>query len=883
MDFATLSPLNLQKDELTVVILKKQLQQFQEWQVENFKAHQSINELVSARARYIDLLLSRLWEKFGFTDNPKLSLIAVGGYGRGELHPKSDIDILILAEKKFSKEDEQNISDLITFLWDLKLDIGNSVRTLKDCQQQGKTDITVATSMIEARCITGSLNTFKKLTTLINKKNFWPSNKFFLIKRKEQLDRHRLCRGDGFSLEPDLKNGYGGLRDIQTIAWIAKRHFDAHSLLELTSYNYITSAEYSELVDCQKQLWIIRFALHTVTGRPDNRLLFDFQSDVAEFLGYKGEGNQAIEQMMKTFYQTVHRVKELNVMLLQYFDEAILGNIDKKIEHLDDDFQLRDNMIELKSTSRFIEDPTTILKMFLHIAEDPRIEGVYSSTIRELREARRGLTFWLQTLPECRECFLAIIKHPRGMGLPFKLMYEYGVLAAYIPQWGRIVGQMQFDLFHAYTVDAHTFKLINHIFEYPDTRNEHPLAHDLFQDLEKPELLFIAAIFHDIAKGQKGDHSTLGAIDALAFCELHEFTRHDSKLVAWLVTNHLNMSVTAQRRDISDPRVIIEFAKLVRDEKHLDMLFCLTVADICATNEDTWNSWKGTLLRDLYYSTLKMLRRGLENPPDIRDRIRDRKHKALVKLSIEGFDPERVKPLWKRFTLNYFFRYNSAQITWHTANLLKHQDHSQPMVLISDKNARGATEIFVYHKDMPALFSAVVTEIDNKKLSVHDAKILSSRDDFSLSTFTVLEQDGEHIDPHKIQRLKKSIEMALLAPENVNTQQTRLARVKRQFKFEPEITFLPTKRKRTQIEIVAFDAPGILANIGDVFRCSGLILDTAKITTIGERAEDLFIVSTEEGNALTEQQEANLKENLLQELSTESDEETTPLQNEIAI
>ncbi len=867
MDLTTLSPLKLSDSELTLTSLKNNLQQFQQWQIDNFTAHQPIDEIVSCRAAYIDQLLTRLWQHCALNNSEQLSLVAVGGYGRGELHPKSDIDILILSEQQFSAEDEQKISAFITLLWDLKLDIGNSVRTLQDCREQGMADITVATSMIEARYLTGNQENFAKLQEVINDKDFWPSAQFFLVKREEQLNRHKLCRGDGYSLEPDLKNGSGGLRDLQTIAWIAKRHFAAQSLVELTSYNYITQSEYQELVDCQKQLWSIRFALHTVTKRPDNRLLFDFQSDVAELLGYRGEYNQAVEQMMKTFYQTIHRIKELNEMLLQYFDEAILGNIPQHRESIDAHFQLRDNMIELKTPALFSDEPESMLQLFVHIANDPRIEGIYSPTLRELREARRGLTYWLQELPECRELFLTIIKHPRGMGLPFTLMHEYGVLAAYIPQWSRIVGQMQFDLFHAYTVDAHTNKLIHNIYNYPQTKAIHPLAHEVYRYLEKPELLFLAAIFHDIAKGQKGDHSTLGAIDALQFCTAHGFSRYESRLVAWLVKHHLSMSVTAQRRDISDPNVIIEFARLVRDEKHLNLLYCLTVADICATNEETWNSWKATLLHDLYYSTLKMLRRGLENPPDIRDRIRDRKNKALRQLAAQGIDKQQVKSLWKRFKLNYFFRYNSTQIVWHTTHLLKHQDHSQPMVLISNQNARGATEIFVYHKDMPALFSSVVTEIDNKNLSVHHAEILSSRDDFALSTFTVLEQDGEHIDPDKTQRVKKAIEMALLAPEKVNTQQTRLPRVKRQFKFEPEITFLPSKRQRTQIEIVAFDAPGILANIGEVFRYSGLMLDTAKITTIGERAEDLFIVSTAEGNALTAQQEENLKAQLIEELS----------------
>ncbi|MGB5445888.1 MAG: [protein-PII] uridylyltransferase [Psychromonas sp.] len=869
MDFEQFSPNNISEDNLTLSFLKNHLQDFQTWQVECFKQKHKITEIVALRALYIDKLLTRLWDHIGLGEGNDLCLVAVGGYGRGELHPKSDIDILILAKDGFAKESEIKISTFITLLWDLKLDIGNSVRTLQDCVEQGKADITVATSMIEARYISGNKQTFQKLTELIDDKDFWPSDQFFIVKKDEQIKRHKNCRGDGYNLEPDIKNGSGGLRDIQTIAWVAKRHFGANSLIELTSSNYITQGEYRELSDCQAMLWTIRFALNTVTNKADNRLLFDYQTDVAHFLGYSGQGNAAIEQMMKTYYQTIHRVKELNEMLLQYFDEAILGNIDKNIQNIDQNFQMHEQMIELKTPSLFSDQPESILQLFLHIAEHPEITGIYSPTLRQLREARRYLTHWLQDIPECRDVFMEIIKHPRGMGLAFTLMHKYGVLAAYIPQWCRIVGQMQFDLFHAYTVDEHTHKLINNIYNFSKNKQTYPLAGDIYNSLDKPELLYLAAIFHDIAKGQKGDHSTLGAVDAIAFCELHGLSRHECKTVGWLVEQHLTMSVTAQRRDISDPRVVIEFAKVVRDEKHLNLLHCLTVADICATNEETWNSWKASLLRDLYFSTLKMLRRGLETPPDIRDRIRDRQRKALIMLLAEGVKETDVKTLWKRFKLDYFFRYRSQQIAWHTKHLLLHKDHSKPMILISEQKSDAATEIFVYHKDMPALFSTVVTEIDNKKLSIHDAKILSSRDDFSLSTFTVLEEDGSHIDPDKIQRLKQALEIALIAPEKVNRQQTRLSRVKRQFKFEPQVTFLPTRRNRTQIELVAFDAPGILADIGEIFRFSGMLLDTAKITTIGERAEDLFIISTAEGNALTEQQEENLKAQLMTELSPE--------------
>ena len=876
MDFENYSPLNIPDSKLTLSPLKEHLNLFKDWQVQCFKEQHSINEIVALRARYVDELLSVLWDKFKLNESFDLALVAVGGYGRGELHPKSDIDLLILSEHGFSKSSEEKISNLLLMLWDLKLDVGHSVRTLQDCDEQGKLDITVATSMIEARRIRGNKHTFQLLEDLVLAKDFWPSAAFFTVKKEEQLKRHHSCRGDGYSLEPDLKNGSGGLRDIQTISWISRRHFGAQTLLELTSYGYITQSEYKEILDCETRLWTIRFALHTITKRPDNRLLFDFQSDVAALLGYEGNRNQAIEQMMKDFYQTVHRVKELNEMLLQYFDEAILVNyqsgIIKNID-IDDQFQLRNNMIDIKNTDLFIRKPEMILQLFLHIAERPQIKGIYSTTLRELRNARRELTVWLQDLPACRTLFMKIIHSENATGLCFSLMHKYGILAAYIPQWSHIVGQMQFDLFHAYTVDEHSHKLVKFIHNYPNSKEQSPLAHKLAGELNKPEVLFLAAIFHDIAKGKNGDHSKLGAIEAREFCDLHEFNDYDASLVAWLVEHHLVMSVTAQRRDISDQSVIHTFAEIVQEEERLNLLYCLTVADICATNEDAWNNWKGTLLRELYQSTYKLLRRGIKNDPNLRYRIKGRKNKTLGLLQDIGINNVKNTELWKSFRLNYFLRYNSKQIAWHIQHILKHPDKSNPLVLISDQNARGATEIFIYHKDMPSLFAAVATEISNKKLTVHDAKILSSRDKYSLTTFTVLEQDGEQVDPDKYNRLKCAIETALIDPDSVNITNYRLARVKRQFKCPAKVTYLPTTHNNTLLEVIAFDSPGVLANIANVFKKNRLMLDIAKITTIGERAEDLFIVTTLDGEALSIAQEDLLKKDLIEKLSPEINSE----------
>ena len=868
MDFEQHSPLNIPHAKLTLILLKTHLKQFQEWQIQCFKEKGSINKIVALRSRYIDELLSSLWDKLKLNESYDLALIAVGGYGRGALLPQSDIDLLILSQNSFSKATEEKISALLLILWDLKLIVGHSARTLKDCKEQGEADIVIATSMIEARKIRGNANTFHQLKMLVQDDNFWPSASFFITKKEEQIARHHNCRGDGYSLEPDIKNGPGALRDIQTILWISLRHFKAHSLLELARYGYITQSEYNEIFDCQTVLWNMRFALHTITNRHDNRLLFDFQSDVAKLLAYEGEGNHAIEQMMKHFYKTIHRVKELNEMLLQYFDEAILGDNNSTVNtySIDKHFNIKNHMIELKTTGLFKRKPALLLQLFFHIAKNNKIKGIYSTTLRELRIARRVLTVWLQDIPACRDIFMQIIHSTDGMNLCFSLMHKYGILAAYMPQWSQIVGQMQFDLFHAYTVDEHSHKLVNFIYNFPNNKESSPLAYKLSQKIIRPHVLFLAAIFHDIAKGNNGDHSKLGADYAREFCQLHNVNENDTELISWLVENHLILSVTAQRRDISDRAVIHRFAEGVQNEERLNLLYCLTVADICATNEDAWNNWKGTLLRDLHQSTKKLLRRGIKNDPNYRQRIKERKNKTLELLHEMGINDVQNSALWHNFRINYFLRYKSKQIVWHISHILKHHDKTKPLVLIGDKTAQGATEIFVYYKDMPALFSIVATEISNKKLTVHNAVVLSSRDNQSLTTFTVLEQDGNQVDPDKYNRLKVALENALVDPHSVKIIDHLLPRIKRYFKFTPKINYLSTKHNNTLLEIIAFDTPGILANIGHIFNANNLMINIAKITTIGERAEDLFIISTKDGDALNEDQKTKLETDLLKEL-----------------
>ncbi|MFM4701947.1 bifunctional uridylyltransferase/uridylyl-removing protein GlnD [Aeromonas bivalvium] len=878
MDASLLSPHLLPDDDLGRDNCKEYLSRFLGWLHERFDAGDNIIELVATRSLYMDQLLTRLWHKFGFDQETHLTLIAVGGYGRGELHPHSDIDLLILYQgDELDEALGQRIGEFITLLWDLKLEVGQSVRNLAECIEQGLADITVATNLIEARYITGHLAGFEALQRATRPEVFWSSEDFFRAKRAEQTQRHQQFLGTAYKLEPDLKSNPGGLRDIQTLAWVARRHFGATTLFEMTSHGFLNRAEYRELLDCQNFLWKVRFALHMAINRGDNRLLFDRQRTVAEMLGFEGEGNRPVEQMMKRFYQTVRRVSELNEMLLQLFDEAILGNTAMDVRRISDEFQLRGRLIDAVDAELFGRDPAAILRLFYQIAQHPEIAGIHSATLRQLREARRKLDCWLQEIPECRRLFMALLRHPGGIGQPLTLMHKYGILAAYLPQWNLIVGQMQFDMFHAYTVDEHTHRLLKNIHQFPNpaSRQTHPLCHEIFNRLRKPELLCIAALFHDIAKGRRGDHSELGAVDALEFCQLHGLDRYESRLVAWLVRHHLLMSVTAQRRDIHDPEVVTDFAQKVRDEQHLDLLYCLTVADICATNDTLWNDWKGTLLRELYFTTQKALRQGLENPPDIRLRIRENQRQARQLLSQRHLDDASITALWSDFKADYFLRHSPEQIAWHSRHILEQEGAGEtPLVTIGKHPTRGGSEVFIYCRDTPNLFATVASALDQKNLNIHDAQIMSSRSGYVLDTFIVLEPNGEPISPNRTATIKKALEKALQEPGRLVLRNKPLSRRHRQFLVPTRVVFLPHKgeNRHTLLELTALDTPGLLARIGAVFQQCGLSLHAAKITTIGERVEDFFSLTNRDGEPLTQEEQRALEEKLVHQLNPQEQE-----------
>ncbi len=817
-----------------------------------FFDNSSATLLVTAHARLIDQLIVRAWKQHLSLLPPgfRVALVAVGGYGRGELHPASDIDIMVLLEKDEPSRTSSFLESLIRFFWDMGLEVGHSVRTPKDCVREAKNDITVATNLMESRLLDGDEELFQKMRQLTHASKIWPSRKFFAAKREEQIARHHHFHDTAYNLEPNIKDGPGGLRDIHMISWVTQRHFDTASLHDLVGLGFLSEEEYHTLVRGRNFLWLVRAGLHHLAGRREDRLLFDHQRELASHFGYKDRpGFLGVEQFMKRYYRAVKELSLLNEILLQHFEEAILAHGRIKTRSINRRFQSHLGFLEVAHPRVFERAPFALLEMFLIMQQHPGLKGVRAGTIRLVRANLHRIDNKLRKDLACRSLFMEIMRQPRGITHELRRMNAYGVLGAYLPAFGRIVGQMQHDLFHVYTVDAHSLMVVRNLrrFTVPEFRDEFPLASELVQKLVKPERLYLGGLFHDIAKGRGGDHSQLGEKETEAFCRQHNLSEYDTRFVSWLVRHHLLMSATAQREDITDPDVVMRFARQVGDQEHLENLYLLTVADMRGTSPAVWNAWKGRLLSQLYSATTRLLLRGIARPIDLDEHIADLRRSTLDKLRPTGIPEKAVARFWQDLDEDYFLPYDVESLAWHAQVLAEVPAAKLPVVATRYTPELGGSEFLIYTPDRDDLFVIMTAGFDRFNLSIMDARIHTLRNGFALDTFVVLDHTGQPVsDARALSQLQKAMRDQLLHPQpGREIQAAGLQRRLKHFPIATRVAFSPSpKGQLTIMEVTAQDRLGLLYQVALALKHCRVNLVAAKVATYGERAEDIFFINS---------------------------------------
>jgi [protein-PII] uridylyltransferase len=851
--------------EVNSAMCRQALKQSQEHLKQLFEQGEPVIELVHQRSDFVDEILQQIWQQYIDEDTP-VSLVAVGGYGRGELHPYSDVDLLILLDESVSESPPQSLSDFLTQLWDVGLEIGHSVRTIQECRQQAEEDITIATNLMEARYLCGHESLFESLQNLTVTNKTWDTRRFFELKRQEQVERHQKYNDTANNLEPNLKESPGGLRDIQVVNWVAQQHFDVVDLEGLRQKGFLANSEYETLLNGQEFLWTVRFTLHHLAGRKQEKLMIDHQRELAKQLGYKDSDSRlAVEQFMKDYYRCARSVSQMNSLLLQLFEETIiLADEDRDIKIINRRFQSHNGYLETINPGIFAYYPYALLEVFLLLQQNPQLKGVRAATIRQIHAHLHLIDDKFRRDLRNRSLFMEIIRQPKGVTHEFRRMNELDVLGAYLPEFGRIVGQMQHDLFHIYTVDEHTLFLVGNLrrFSCEEFKDEFPLCSEIFYQLPKPELLYIAGIYHDIAKGRGGDHSVLGVVDATAFCQRHSLSAHDTDLICFLVRQHLAMSATAQKKDLEDPDVIRKFAELVQTTDRLNYLYLLTVADIRATNNNLWNGWRDSLLKQLYHSTRQWIEHTEAQAKSTREKSYKKYQEAMQQLLDKGRHQQDISQLWQAYDLEYFLRHSVDELIWQTEQRLDHAGED-PLIALRTHNDKQTLEIFIVGKDRPGIFAAITSSLEQCQLNVLDAKINVTSEQDALNTFIV---NGETLESGEI--------ISALRRQLANTGDIKpycpviTPRTMKLFKTQPNIEFdINTQQNHTVMSLYTHDRPGLVSAVAQVFLACEIQLINAKINTLGDQVEDVFFITTQDDGALSEEQEAMLKERLIESLS----------------
>ena len=804
--------------------------------------HGDARRLLRRRREQVDCLLERLWRHFEFPNESALA--AVGGYGRGELYPYSDIDILILLHEEPDTAMQGKLEALIGCFWDIGLEVGHSVRTVEACQEEAHADITVMTALVEARLLCGNERLYGELLRRLEA-DFDPQA-FYQAKVLEQQERYLRYNETPYSLEPNCKESPGGLRDLHVIFWVAQAAGYGTSWIDLTRHGLLTDEGAHDIERCESFLSNLRIRLHFTVGRREDRLLFDYQDGLAEQFGFADtEGKRASERLMQKYYRNAKAVTLLNTILLQNIGAALAPSKEQIPEIIDDEFQSIGGLLDVRDEGLFGKQPLAIFRAFHVMQEHGELQSMTARTLRALWRAQKYITPEFRADREAHRLFLGLLQNQRGVVHELRRMIQLDLLGAYIPAFGKIVGQMQHDLFHVYTVDQHTVQVMRNLrrFTMSEFAHEYPLCSRLISDFDRHWLLYIAALFHDIAKGRGGDHSELGMVDAREFCQNHELSAEDSELVVWLVGNHLVMSHVAQKEDLSDPDVIAAFAARVRDERHLTALFLFTVADIRGTSPKVWNHWKGKLLADLYQGTERLLEHG--EAPQRHGVIADRQTDALRLLRFVGLGEHVHEMLWQQLDTVYFLRHSGEEIAWHTRSLYHRSETEEPIVRARVSSNDEGLQVMVYTRDQADLFARIVGFFGRAGYNIVDAKVHTTKHGYALDSFMLLDMSERDSDRNMIAYIEHELadRLSRQAPPEAPSA-GRLSRQVKHFPIKPKIEIRQDERgQRYILSFVAADRPGLLYRVASVLAKHGVNLETAKIATLGERAEDVFLIS----------------------------------------
>lgn len=823
--------------------LKSQLKAGRQTVIAGFREDGMPEKLLRNLRQVVDGVLCTAWQEAALP--PETALVAVGGFGRGELFPYSDVDLLILLHQAPDADTRARLEELVQLLWDLGLEIGSSIRTVDECMSESQADITVQTSLLEARLVCGNQALFDEMQTRYNAA--MDPQAFFHAKMLEMKQRHAKYEDTPFSLEPNCKESPGGLRDLQVILWMVKAAGLATSWRTLATGGLITQTEAKQLMEKERAFKDIRVRLHLHAGRREDRLVFDVQTAIAETLGLTAQGSgahmrRASEFLMQRYYWAAKTVTQLNTILLQNIEAQLFPQPCEQTP-INARFNEVNGFIDIAADDTFVQTPSAMLEVFVLMTERPALKGMTARTTRALWHERFKIDAAFRHDPVNRAYFLRILQAPVGMLHALRRMNELSLLGRYLPNFRKIVGQMQHDLFHVYTVDQHILMVVRNMrrFTMTEHAHEYPFCSQLMANFPNHWLLYVAALFHDIAKGRGGDHSKLGVADAAQFCQDHGMNQTDTELVTFLVEQHLTMSQVAQKQDLSDPDVIEAFAKLVKDERHLTALYLLTVSDIRGTSPKVWNAWKAKLLEDLYRITLRVL--GGE--PHSADReLKNRQQEALATLRLYGLPPDAHEPLWKQLDMAYFLRHDASDIAWQTRALYDRLDSTKPVVKCRLAPIGEGLQVAVYVQDQPDLFARICSYFDRKNFSILDAKIHTTRHGYALDTFLVTEQNFAKSYRDIISLIEHELcELLQSQAELPSPTKGRLSRLSRTFPIQPTVDLRPDERGQYYLlSVAANDRTGLLYSIANVLTKYRINLHTAKVMTLGERVEDVFLV-----------------------------------------